>query len=348
MSATVSSIPINDRVASDAGFPGLQRRVSDAGLLTRQPKYYVSKIAVTIGCYAIGWVGVVVLRDSWLQLGAALYLAFWQVQIGLLMHDVGHLQAFTRRWLNRAVCLLCGNLLIGVSSGWWVRFHNRHHSYPNHRRNDPTVARRMAMFAELDAPQQPGLLRRAYLRGYPVLFFLLYAFLAPASQVGSLFLALARRVRDAALEFTLIATHLSLYLVAVVGAMPAEKIICFVVVEYGIAGLYMGVILAPNHIGMPVWDDADALPWLPRQVLTTRNIRPGRMTDFVFGGLNYQIEHHLFPTMSRPCLGRARGLVVAHCRSIGLPYHETTLPLAFVEIFRYLVHSTRRPRRRAQ
>jgi fatty acid desaturase len=338
MSAT--TIPLDDHEASD-GFTDLQRRVGEAGLLRRQPKYFVAKIALTVGCYGIGWVGVVVLRDSWLQLAVALYLAFWHVQLGLIVHDVGHLQAFAQRWLNRAICLLCGNLLMGVSSGWWVRYHNRHHSFPNHRRNDPTVARRLALFAIRDAPEQAAILRRAYLRGYPFSFFLLYAFLAPASQVGSLWLALARRMRDAALEFTLIAAHLSLYLTALVATVPTEKIVYFVAIEYAIAGLYLGAILAPNHIGMPVWDDADALRWLPRQVLTTRNIRPGRVADFVFGGLNYQIEHHLFPTMSRPCLGRARQLVREHCRSIGLPYHETTLLRAFVEIFKYLVEASR-------
>ena len=43
------------------------------------------------------------------------------------------------------------------------------------------------------------------------------------------------------------------------------------------------------------------------------NITGGRFTDFMLGGLNYQIEHHLFPSMPRPNLRRVQGLVRDFC-----------------------------------
>ena len=80
-------------------------------------------------------------------------------------------------------------------------------------------------------------------------------------------------------------------------------------VQQGLFGLYLGCSFAPNHKGMPTLTEADRLDFLRRQVLTSRNVRGGCLVDFVLGGLNYQIEHHLFPSMPRPNLRHAQPIV---------------------------------------
>jgi fatty acid desaturase len=89
-----------------------------------------------------------------------------------------------------------------------------------------------------------------------------------------------------------------------------------------VAGLYLSMIIAPNHKGMPIWAKGEKLTFLERQVISTRNIAPSRLTDFLFGGLNYQIEHHLFPTIPRANLAAARAIVRPFCAEQGLPYDE--------------------------
>jgi fatty acid desaturase len=90
-------------------------------------------------------------------------------------------------------------------------------------------------------------------------------------------------------------------------------------------GLYLGSVFAPNHKGMPILARDDDSDFLRRQVLTSRNVRGGGVLDFLLGGLNYQIEHHLFPNMPRPALRHAQPFVRAHCAAHGLPYVETGL-----------------------
>ena len=96
-------------------------------------------------------------------------------------------------------------------------------------------------------------------------------------------------------------------------------------VHQGLRGIYLGVSFAPNHKGMPVLSRADEADPFLRQVLTSRNIRGGPVVDWALGGLNYQIEHHLFPSMPRPNLRRARPVIRGHCEERGIPYAETTL-----------------------
>ena len=95
----------------------------------------------------------------------------------------------------------------------------------------------------------------------------------------------------------------------------------------------MAFVFAPNHKGMPTYADASNLTFMEQQVLTSRNVRGGVLVDFMYGGLNYQVEHHLFPTMPRRNLPACRLLVRECCATAGLPYTEETLVQSFKTLF---------------
>jgi fatty acid desaturase len=105
----------------------------------------------------------------------------------------------------------------------------------------------------------------------------------------------------------------------------------------------MGCSFAPNHKGMPVLTGAEDLDYVQRQVLTSRNVRGHRLTDFVLGGLNYQIEHHLFPNMPRPNLRRAHPVIRNFCAEHDLPFVETSLPASYRLVLHHLREVGRPP-----
>ena len=110
----------------------------------------------------------------------------------------------------------------------------------------------------------------------------------------------------------------------------------FLAVQLGLFGLLLGGAFAPNHKGMPIVPREAKVDFLRRQVLMSRNIDGGRFTDFAMGGLNYQIEHHLFPSMPRPNLRRAQPIVRAFCSENGVPYTQTSLLRSYAIVVRYL------------
>jgi fatty acid desaturase len=112
--------------------------------------------------------------------------------------------------------------------------------------------------------------------------------------------------------------------------------VCFLIVQQGLFGLYMGCSFAPNHKGMPILAKNDKTDYLRRQVLTSRNIRGGRLTDFALGGLNYQIEHHLFPSMPRPNLRRAQQLIRTFCAQHDVAYYETGIFHSYAQVLLHL------------
>jgi fatty acid desaturase len=87
---------------------------------------------------------------------------------------------------------------------------------------------------------------------------------------------------------------------------------------------------------MPTIKAGSKIDYLRRQVLTSRNVRGGWFTDLLLGGLNYQVEHHLFPSMPRANLRKAQAVVRAHCAAYAIPYTETSLFGSYAIVLRHL------------
>jgi fatty acid desaturase len=337
--AAVSSAP-----QRGSEYAELSRLVREAGLLERRPGYYAWKIPVTVGLLAAGWVVFVAAGNSWWQLAVAAFLAVIFTQVGFLGHDAGHRQVFGSRRFSYVAGVLLGNLGIGMSYGWWTGKHNRHHAHPNTEGADPDIAVGALAFTAAQASSGRGVARLVFrCQGY--LFFPLLLLEAVNLHVASV-RALTGRSRPRFGERALLAAHFAGYLTAVFLVLSPVRAAVFIIVQQGLFGLYLGCSFAPNHKGMPILDAAGQSDFLRRQVLTSRNVRGGWLTDFALGGLNYQIEHHLFPSMPRPNLRRSQALIEAFCQQHGVPYCQTTLVGSYAQAIRHL-HATGRPGRPA-
>jgi fatty acid desaturase len=323
----------------------LSRQVKEAGLLERRPGCYAWKIAVTVGLLAAGWAVFVVVGNSWWQLAVAAFLAVIFTQIGFLGHDAGHRQVFGTRRASYVAGILLGNLGIGLSYGWWVGKHNRHHAHPNTEDADPDIAVGALAFSQAQARASRGLARLLF-RYQAYLFFPLLLLEAVNLHVASVRALTSRASRGRFWERALITVHAVGYLTAVFLVLSPVKAVVFIIVQQGLFGLYLGCSFAPNHKGMPVLDADDRSDFLRRQAITSRNVRGGWLTDFALGGLNYQIEHHLFPSMPRPSLRRSQPLIEAFCRQRGVPYCQSSLAGSYAQALRHL-HAVGRPARPA-
>ena len=336
-------VPAPEPAASPRGSPyaQLSRQIRHAGLLERRPRHYIGRITVTAAALAAGWAGFLVVGDSWWQLGIAVWLAVVFAQIGFLGHDAGHRQITGSRRASYILGVLHGNLGIGMSYGWWVSKHNRHHAHPNTEGADPDIMLSVLAFTAAQAHAGRRLARLGF-RFQAYLFFPLLLGEAISLHAAS-FRALTRRPpRLAVVEAVLLTAHIVGYLPAVALVLSPVRAAVFILVQQGLFGLYLGCSFAPNHKGMPVLGRADRSDFLRRQVLTSRNVNGGWLTDLALGSLNYHIEHHLFPSMPRPNLRRSQPLVKAFCQQQGLPYTQTSLARSYTQALRHL-HTVSRP-----
>jgi len=335
--------PASPAARRGSEYAELSRRVKQAGLLERRPGYYAWKIAATAVLLAAGWAAFVLVGDSWWQLAVAAFLAVVFTQIGFLGHDAGHRQVFASRRASYGAGLLLGNLGIGLSCGWWVAKHNRHHAHPNTEDADPDIAAGALAFTAAQAHASRGAARLLY-RYQAYLFFPMLLGEAIGLHVASIRALRSQASRHRSWEAALLAAHVAGYLTVVFLVLSPVKAMVFILVQQGVFGLYLGCSFAPNHKGMPILGPADQSDFLRRQVLTSRNVRGGWLTDLALGGLNYQIEHHLFPSMPRPNLRRSQALVAAFCNQKGLPYCQSSLAGSYAQALRHL-NTTGRPAR---
>ena len=156
-----------------------------------------------------------------------------------------------------------------------------------------------------------------------------------------------RLAQVSAVEASLIALHAVLYLTVVLLVLSPVKALAFVAVQQAVFSVYLGISFAPNHKGMPLVEPATAAGYARRQVTTARNISGGPLTTFLLGGLNYQIEHHLFPNMPRVNLRHAQPLVQQFCAHNGISYSQTSALASYQQVLSHL-HAIGAPLRRTR
>jgi fatty acid desaturase len=323
-----------DRVRSD--YADLSARIRAAGLLERRTGYYVAKFALTLGAFAAVWTAFVLIGPSWWQLVTAVVLGVLSTQIAMLGHDAGHKQITRTRRSSYLIGILLGNLTVGLSFGWWIDKHNRHHAHPNHEGLDPDVdPAGPLVFVHGQGADRRGV-SAFFTRHQAVVFFPILLLEGMNLHVGSIEALRNGTVSARWREGTLLALHALLFVAAPFLVLTPWQAVAFLAVHQAVFGFYMGCSFAPNHKGMPPLSEEDEKDYLRRQVLTSRNVRGGVVTDWALGGLNYQVEHHLFPSMPRANLHRAKPLVERFCAERGVKYVETGLLDSYGQVLRHM------------
>jgi fatty acid desaturase len=330
---TASTTATTERSQTD--YARLSRMVKDAGLLDRRRWYYVGRIAANVALVASAGVGLFVARGTWWELLVAAYFAIVSTQLAFTGHEAGHRQIYRSRRANELAGYLHGNLLIGLSYDWWVDKHNRHHRNPNQVDVDPDVGTGAFVFTE-EAAAARGTVGRFFARRQAYFFFPLLTLESLNLQIASVRAVVHTGARNRGTEAVLLLLHTVGYLAIVFLAMSPLKALAFIALHQALFGIYLGSSFAPNHKGMRMLTAEESVDFLRRQVLTSRNVRGGVFIGALLGGLNWQIEHHLFPSMPRPNLRRARALVLQFCATNGLPYAETSLFRSYALALRHL------------
>ena len=318
-----------------SGYAELAAELRELGLLGRRPWFYRRLIMANL----VALTGIVTLmawlRDSWWVVLLAAPLSIVSAQIAFVGHDAGHRQVARDGRAARRLGLLHGNLLNGFSYGWWVAKHNAHHAHPNDLETDPDVRAGALVFDAEQGARRRGL-AALVTRHQAWLFFPMTLLEALSLHVASVRALSSPGLRDRGVEAVLLVLHAVGYVTLLVTTMTGLQAVAFVLCHQGLLGLYLGCSFAPNHKGMPVLAPDEAADPLLRQVLTSRNIRGGPIVDTVLGGLNYQIEHHLFPSMPRPNLRKAQPVVQRFCERNGVAYAEVSALTSYREVLRHL------------
>ncbi|AEE47547.1 fatty acid desaturase family protein [Cellulomonas fimi] len=323
------------RAVSD--FTELTRQVQAAGLMARRPGHYAARLSAAVLAVAGLVVATVLVGDSWWQAAVAAVAGVVLTQVAFLGHDAAHRQIFASGRANTWASLVLANLLVGLSHGWWQHKHTRHHANPNKVDADPDIAMEVLAMTPEKAASWTSRWSRWFLARQGFFFFPMLLLEGVALHVHAIRRVLSPEPMERrAVEASLLAVRLVGTVVLLLAVMSPLKALVAAAVQLAILGFYMGASFAPNHKGMPLLPKDARVDFLRRQVLTSRNIGGGRWVDVLMGGLNHQVEHHLFPSMPRPSLRRAQPIVRAYCEAHGIPYVQVSLARSYRTIVRHL------------
>lgn len=314
----------------------LSQRAKEAGLMGRRVGAYMFRTAVLAAAFSGAVALLFAVGDSWWQLAVAALFGVLFTQASFLGHDAAHQQIFANGRRNEWFSRVVGNLVVGLSIAWWTKKHNRHHGHPNTIGKDGDISGGVLVFVPGDELERTGfmgwLAKRQGWLFIPLLS--LFSFSLHYEAVAVLFRK--GRVKHRRAEAIMIAIRLIGFPVLVLAAMGPLYAVGFMGVQLAVFGIYMGGSFAPNHKGMPLLPQDVEVDFLRRQVLTSRNVTGGRLMNVVMGGLDLQIEHHLFPRMPSANLRLVQPLVKEYCAEKGIPYTEMNLISSYKVIISYL------------
>ncbi|WP_260855843.1 acyl-CoA desaturase [Curtobacterium sp. 9128] len=332
----VRTRPRDGTPTSTSTYSALLQQVKAAGLLRRRTGYYWTVFAVLVVVLVGAGGAFALLGASWFQLVVAGVLGVVFTQFAFLSHEAAHRQVFASHVWNDRAARYGGTFFAGVSYAWWMHKHTRHHGNPNTVGKDPDISFDAISFRPEDAVAKRGVMRGLVrIQGY--VFFPMLLLEGANLHWQSMRTYCSRTaVKGRWSEGGVFLARFVLYIGALFWFLPVGMAFAFLGVQLAVFGFSMGIAFAPNHKGMPIIEPGQRVDFFSRQVLTSRNIRGGRWLEYGMGGLNYQVEHHLFPNMARPNLRAARVLVRRFCAEHDVPYTETGLIRSYVIVVQYL------------
>lgn len=292
--------------------------------------------------------GVLRSESVLVHFGCGLLLGFLWIQSAYVGHDSGHYQVMSSPGYNRVAQMLAGNCLTGISMAWWKWTHNAHHIACNSLDYDPDL-QHIPVFAvssklfnsitscfygrklEFD-PVARFLVSYQHWTYYPVMC------VARVNLFVQTLLLLfsTRSIPHRALNILGILVFWT-WFPLLVSCLPnwSERVM-FVLASFVVTSIQhiqfcLNHFSASVYLGHPTGND-----WFEMQANGTLDIACPPWMDWFFGGLQFQLEHHLFPRLPRCQLRNVSPIVQDLCKKHNLPYRSLSFWAANVSTIRTL------------
>ncbi|HYL88089.1 MAG TPA: acyl-CoA desaturase [Burkholderiales bacterium] len=316
----------------------LLAELSAAGCFRRAPGRSAAFGTAILVIYAGAYALLLTAPALPLRLLAIAILAFLCVQAGFLAHEAGHGALTNNRRLASLVGQVFNTLITGMCYAYFQSIHRVHHPHCNERARDPDMQSEiLSMYAE-SAHAKRGF-GRLVTRRQGVLVWILIWLQGLSLKLDSLRFV-ARNLRTTRADQLVLVAHAALWAAPAAFVGLGDAWLNYSLMTLLIGG-YTGAIFIVNHIGTRVMEPAESLPFMLHEIAVTRNLGTSRLEDFLFGGLNNHIEHHVFPSMPTVRLRTARRITREFCRRHGIDYREMSWLAAMREVGRHFKSMSR-------
>lgn len=281
-----------------------------------------------------------VLAPTWAALLLVPVTAWFATAAVMIGHEGGHRALSKSNARNNLMLYMAFPLFSGLGAHYWKYKHNvKHHAYPNVEGEDTDI-KMWPMACTREAYDESPRLQQWFQRNFQGYAFWPLTCLLPVSMRGSSIAYLYRRVRDRGVDHEVIKdtlcllSHYTLWIVVPSFFVGFWTALGFWFITWAVVGVYLAMIFAPAHMGLPIYTGHED-PWR-LQLETTRNLRLPRWLSFFFIGLDYQVEHHLFPRVPHQNMRLARDVTRAWAERNGVEHLEIDYWDALKDVTRFM------------
>lgn len=301
----------------------LKNEITAAGILDRDYFYYTIVGIFAFGGFFLSLYFITISSSFAGVLLSSLSFSFFTIQFGGIFHDASH-RAIFKSAKNNDIIGYIACAPVAYTYRKWLENHSKHHSNPNEEDVDPDIMRPMFSFSNKQMKSKKGM----YLSLSKIQVFLYY----PIGTLTSVFMQITNIVyfikehkKTRLWEKLLYFVGIIFWTIVPAAIFDPQKALTIYLTVYAVTGFYIFNIFAPNHKGMPLVKKGQKVSFLEQQLTTSRTVKGSFLLDNVFIGLNYQIEHHLFPNCPRNKLKMITPYIKKLCKENGLEYTETGL-----------------------
>jgi fatty acid desaturase len=304
-------------------FNTLKAEVRAAGLLNRTPV----RGAVEMTAVILSLIAIFATIELWHPFLLGLFMALIFTRAVFVSHDILHRQYFKGKNLSMRLSYPFSALILSNSSSWWDYKHNvNHHTWCNIVEKDEDIRALNGAFTPKNRGSKPFIKRFKYIIFWGAMFFMYPAFIAKSYSF-----VIRKKLYG---ELILMLLQLPLIWGTVFYILPfSDALIVLLTLNFTLSPwLAFGFIT--NHLGCEVFDyeEGKNLSWMELQMRTSRSLKGGLFIHWFYGGLNTQIEHHLFPKVPRFNLLKVQQMTRDFARKHDIPYFETSPLEAYIQI----------------
>ncbi len=304
-------------------FEELKSQVKLAGLLDRVPvRGTIEMVAVVVSLVA-----AMATMQMWNPVLLGLFMALIFTRAVFVSHDILHLQYFKEKKLSFKLSYIYSALILSNSSSWWDHKHNvNHHTWCNVVDKDEDIMALDGAFTPNNKGDSPFIKKYKHIIFWGAQFFMYPAFIAQSYSF-----VLKRKLYG---EFALMLLHWPLIWGTIFYVLPFSSAITVFLTLNITLSVWLSFGFITNHLGCEVFDleEGKQLSWMEMQMRGSRSLKGGAFVHWFYGGLNTQIEHHLFPKAPRFNLLKIQRLTRQFAHRHNIKYFESTPVEAYVQI----------------
>jgi len=306
-------------------FAELKAQVKAEGIYTKCPRRAFVEFIIVVSLLVLSLYSV----NNFYPVITVFLFALTIMRSTFVAHDLIHGQYFSSRDTNKKISYIFANGIMGISRSWWENKHNfLHHTYTNIIGKDMDIDAAGGAFTSLY--HYPVWFHKyQHILFWPLLTLLYFVFWAQSVKY-----VINKRYWG------------ELFILGLNGLIPAY-IVYSLGWEVGLVtllGMYMlwaawfGAVIITNHLGLEMFpsEQYKEFTWLELQNRTSRNVRGGKFIHWFYGGLNTQVEHHLYPKAPRFYLLKAAAITEAFCLKHEITYITSTPWEAYRDIYYFL------------